>query len=181
MNILIFNGSPRLQGNTKTALLEIKKSIIQNIPNASVELIDVATKKLSGCMNCDACKRNAGICITEDDSANLVEKVSLADIVILGTPVYWWGISSQLKMLIDKFYSKSKTFPSQNKKIGVVAVGGAVLQDRQYGLIQEQFQCICDYLKWDFVFYHPISAYELNKVANDDEAVKKLSQLWKTL
>jgi multimeric flavodoxin WrbA len=63
--------------------------------------------------------------------------------LIFGTPVYWWGISAQLKMLIDKFYSKSKQFAKQNKNRSV-SIGGAVLQDREYGLIKEQFSCICD-------------------------------------
>ncbi|MFA6914473.1 MAG: flavodoxin family protein, partial [Endomicrobiia bacterium] len=174
-------GSPRLKGNTRIALLEIENGIEKNISDKNIEFIDVTTKKLSGCMNCDACKRNGGTCITNDDSAQLVEKVSLADVIIFGTPVYWWGVSSQLKMLIDKFYSKSKQFSKQSKKIGVVAIGGAVLQDREYGLIKEQFDCICDYLKWEVAFYKPISAYEAGTVVYNDETIKELSELWKNL
>lgn len=181
MNILVLNGSPRMKGNTKTALLEIKKGIEENIKDCSIEFIDVTTKKLSGCINCDACKRNGGTCITPDDSAQLIEKVYQADILIFGTPVYWWGISAQLKILIDKFYSKSKQFAKQNKKIGVVSIGGAVLQDREYGLIKEQFSCICDYLKWKMVFYKPISAYEAGFVSYNEETMKELSKLWENL
>ena len=181
MNILILNGSPRLKGNTRIALLEIENGIEKNISDKNIEFIDVTTKKLSGCMNCDACKRNAGNCITDDDSAQLVEKVFWADVIIFGTPVYWWGISSQLKMLIDKFYSKSKQLAKQSKKIGVVSIGGAVLEDREYGLIKEQFDCICDYLKWEVVFYKPISAYEAGAVVYNDETIKELSELWKKL
>lgn len=181
MNILILNGSPRMKGNTRTALLEIKNGIEQNTSGNDIEFIDVTTKKLSGCINCDACKKNGGTCITPDDSAELVEKVYKADVIIFGTPVYWWGISAQLKMLVDKFYSKSKHFARQNKKIGVVSIGGAVLQDREYGLIKDQFSCICDYLKWKMVFYKPISAYEAGFVLHNDEAMKDLNKLWETL
>lgn len=181
MNILMLNGSPRLHGNTKTALSEIYKSIELNIKNANVELIDITLKKLSGCINCDGCKKNGGTCVIDDDCVPLVEKIYKADAVIFGSPVYFWGITAQLKMLIDKMYSKSRHFAKQHKKIGVVAVGGATLDDREYSLIEDQFKCICDYLNWKLSFYMPVSAYEAGYIKHNEDVMKKISQLWEKL
>ncbi|HVI43037.1 MAG TPA: flavodoxin family protein, partial [Anaerovoracaceae bacterium] len=123
MKILILNGSPRLNGNTRTALNEISQSIRSNITGVEVELIDVTKHKLSGCTNCDSCRRNGGKCVLPDDSAKIIQKIYDSEVVILGTPVYYWGISAQLKMVVDKLYSKDDQFRQQKKKLGLVTVG----------------------------------------------------------
>lgn len=181
MKVLVLNGSPRMKGNTREALNQIIDGIKKNIRGAEVELVDIAKIKLSGCINCDGCRRNGGNCILSDDSAELINKVSAADIVIFGTPVYWWGISAQLKMAIDKFYSKSSEFHQQKKQIGIVAVGAAELEDPEYRIIEEQFKCICDFLGWNMAFYEGISAADEGDVLKDNKEIEKLSMLWKAL
>lgn len=182
MKILVLNGSPRLNGNTRTALNEIIAGIKANVAGADLELIDVTEQSLSGCTNCDACKSNGGICITPDDSAEIIQKIVDADVVVFGTPVYFWGITAQLKMVIDKLYSKDDQIREQappKKKIGLVAIGGADLTDREYGLISEQFGCICDYLGWNLCFSQPISALDAGEIANDKAKMKELGDLWR--
>lgn len=181
MKILIINGSPRLNGNTKTALKHIVNGIDENIKHSGIEILDVVKLKLSGCLNCDSCKKNGGECILPDDSSKIIEKIAAADIIIFGTPVYWWGISSQLKMIIDKFYSKSKQFHEQNKKIGIISVGASEIDDKQYKLISDQFKCICDYLGWDIILDEAISAYDLDDLKQNEEKCKELRSLWKSI
>ena len=181
MKILILNGSPRLNGNTRTALKEISKGIQSNIPSAEVELLDVTKHKLSGCTNCNSCKENGGNCISPDDSKEIVQKISDANVVVFGTPVYYWGITAQLKMVIDKLFSKDDQLKQQKKKIGLVVVGEADLEDREYNLISGQFECICDYLGWDIIFDQSISAYEAGEIANDSAKMQELSNLWKKI
>lgn len=181
MKIILLNGSPRMNGNTKTALCEIMAGIQLNIPSANVELIDVTEHQLSGCNSCGACKENGGVCITPDDSAKIVQKVFDAEVVIFGTPVYYWGITAQLKMAIDKLYSKSEQFHQQKKKIGIVAVGEADLSDKEYSLIHDQFQCICDYLGWKIIFNQSISACKAGEIKEDTKKMQELKELWKTL
>lgn len=181
MKILILNGSPRMDGNTRTALNEIAKGIRANKSGVELEFIDVVCHNLSGCINCDSCRKNGGSCVTPDESSSLVQKVFEADVVIFGTPVYWWGVSSQLKMLIDKFYSKDTAFREQKKRIGVVAVGAAGLEDKEYELIRGQFQCICDYLGWSLIFSEPISAWNVGDLAKNTQKMEELGTFWKKL
>lgn len=181
MKILVLNGSPRLNGNTRTALNEIVAGFKANVPDADVDLIDVAEQSLSGCTNCNACKSNGGICITPDDSADIIQKIYDADLVVFGTPVYFWGITAQLKMVIDKLFSKDDQIRQQappKKKIGLVTIGEADLADREYGLIAEQFTCICDYLGWDICFNQSISAADAGEIANDKAKMQELGELW---
>jgi multimeric flavodoxin WrbA len=181
MKILVLNGSPRLDGNTITALEAVIKGIKENITPCDIELIHVAQRKLSGCLNCNACQDNGGQCATPDESAALMEALCGADAVIFGSPVYWWGISSQLKMFIDKMYSRLEGFMEQKKKIGLVITGGSDLSDPQYRIIGEQFACICGYLGWDLVFTESASTSEQTSLASDQDTCRKFALLWQKL
>ena len=87
-----------------------------------------------------------------DESDAVIRKIAEADAVIFGTHVYWWGMSAQLKMVVDKFYSQDSQFKTMKKKIGVVVTGANGLDNPQYRLIDEQFRCIAEYLRWDMAF-----------------------------
>lgn len=181
MKILLLNGSPRLNGNTKTALNEISRGIRSNIPGAEMELVDITKYRLSGCVNCDSCMKNGGRCVQPDDSMEIIQKVYDADVVILGTPVYYWGVTAQMKTVVDKFYCKDEPFRQQKKKLGIVAVGAAGPDDQEYRLIREQFDCICSHLGWDLIFSHSVSAFKEGDLAGDSGRLQELNGLWRSI
>ena len=74
--------------------------------------------------------------------------------ILFTTPVYWWGMSAQLKLVIDKCYCRGLQL--KNKKVGVIAVGGSPVDSIQYELINKQFDCMADYLSWDMLFRNHI-------------------------
>ncbi len=180
MKILILNGSPRPRGNTSYALSEIAEGISKNTEH-EVEIINVTRLKVSGCVACNACAKNGGDCIIKDDTKSVIDKVYAADFVIFGSPVYYFGISSQLKAVLDKFHSKSALFKNQNKKLGAVVVGADPLTERQYGLIQEHFDCVCEYLGWEKVFGLSYSAEEPGELQKSQSTEQELKELWKLL
>lgn len=173
MNILILNGSPRRHGNTQTAL-QTMKTVLED--GNTVEVLDVCTLKISGCRACDGCKRNGGHCVCPDESDAVIQKIVQADAVIFGTPVYWWGMSAQLKMVVDKFYAQDSQFKTMEKKIGVVVVGANELTDPQYRLIHDQFRCIAEYLHWELAFSLSFSAYEPGALTVQKNAPDQLKQ-----
>lgn len=179
MKIVILNGSARMKGNTRTALKAIESGI--DTEAHEVEFIDVAKYKMSGCMGCDGCKKTGGICVIKDDCIEIVEKVAAADMIIFGSPVYWWGISAQLKTVIDRVYMKNETLGNTKKKIGIVAVGADELSGEQYALISGQFKCICDYLGWDLVIDQAISAAAIGDMKKQSERMEELQKLGKAL
>ncbi|MHC1722361.1 MAG: flavodoxin family protein [Aminipila sp.] len=181
MKIFLLNGSPRVNGNTQTALNQIIQGIQPNIKETHIELLNVADLDLRGCMNCDSCRKNDGNCVMSDDSIKIIEKIYDADIVILGTPVYYWGITSQLKVVIDKLYSKENQLRQQKKKFGVVVIGEASLDDIEYKLISNQFECISRYFGWDLIFNKSVSAFEEGDLAKDNIQLEELINLWKLI
>ena len=180
MKILILNGSPRLNGNTSYALSLIAEGITANTQH-ELEMINVTRLKVGGCVACEGCKQNGGNCVMKDDSKSVIDKVLAADLLIFGSPVYYFGISAQLKAVLDKFHSRSGDFKKQNKKLGFVTVGADEINDRQYELISDHFGCICKYLGWEKLFGFSYSAEQPDDLQKSETAAPELTEVWKLL
>lgn len=173
MNILLLNGSPR-KGNTMTALNALKEALAQ-IPEAEVTEILAAEKTIVPCKACDACG-SMSRCIFADDSPEINAAIEAADAIVFATPVYWWGMSAQLKLIIDKFYAREAKFKTP-KKIGTIVVGEAETSDPEYDLIAKQIHCIADYLGWETVFQKSYSANKPKDLAADEAALAEIREL----
>jgi len=176
MKALILNGSPRKNGNTSHALRAIEEGLKRN---HVVETLNVYDFTFRPCRNCDACKRNGGNCIQNDDTIKIINKITDADLIVFGSPVYWWGISAQLKDVVDKFYSRDdESAPTlrTKKKIGIVACGAETTDDPEYKLISDQFHYIAKFLGWEVVLDEAISAAAADDLAKDAARLAQLTE-----
>ena len=176
-NILIVNGSPRMKGNTRSILKTLEKILAEKFPAANTEFIDICKQTLKGCVNCNSCMNNGGKCVHDDDTNFLMEKILAADVIIFGSPVYWMGITAQLKLFIDKFYCKDPVMHDLEKKIAVISVGAAELSDGQYGIIEAQFKEMAEFLGWTFVCSSSFAAWQEGDWEKDPENMKKVKAL----
>ena len=104
MKILILNGSPRPNGNTKQMI----DSLSEGLKKAGHEwdVVNVARMNIHGCLACEYCHgKGAGSCVQKDDMQNVYELLKTAEMLVLAAPIYYHGISGQLKCAIDRFYS----------------------------------------------------------------------------
>ncbi len=177
MKVLVINGSPR-NGNTKFALKAIESKLKEKCPSAEYEFVDVPALKIGGCLNCDFCKKNTGTCVHKDDTNEYMNKMMDANVLIFGTPVYWWGMSGQLKVFIDKFYAKDGLIQENaSKKVGVIAIGANENTDIQYKLIADQFKSICNFLKWEIIFNKGFVAFDKDDAKNNAELTESVVTL----
>ena len=179
-NILIVNGSPRMKGNTRSILKTLESSFLEK-PENKVEFIDICRHTLKGCVNCDSCRKNGGKCVHEDDTNLLMEKVLSADVIVFGSPVYWMGVTAQLKLFIDKFYCKDPVMHDLKKKIAVISVGAAELSDGQYGIIEAQFREMAEFLGWTFVCSCSFAAWQegdWEKTPENREKIRVTAELF---
>ena len=167
MKIVILNGSPR-KGNTVTAIQAFKEGAEKN---HEVEVVDTYKLDVSPCKACGVCQCYKG-CVAKDDSNQIVDKLVAADLIVFATPVYWWGMTAQMKMVIDKCYCKGLQL--KEKKVGVIVVGGSPTDNEQYQLIRGQFNCIANYLKWNIIFHKDYYASAVNDLAENVEAIEEL-------
>ena len=108
--------------------------------------------------------------------------IEAADFLLFATPVYWWGVSAQLKLIIDKFYACYERFQKcEGKRVGTIVIGEARLSDPQYEIIAKQFWCICDFLKWNKVFSNSYSADKPTDLSRNSAALEEIRALAKVI
>ncbi len=101
-NILIISSSPRKNGNSQMLCEQFKKGAEAKGHNA--EIVRIMDMNIGFCRACDACMKNGGSCVLKDDMAMVLELFKKADVLVLATPVYFYGISAQMKAFIDRTY-----------------------------------------------------------------------------
>jgi multimeric flavodoxin WrbA len=115
-------GSPRSNGNTENLVTEALQSAKD--AGAEIEIIKLGTAEIEPCIACDICKAT-GECAIYDDVGEILEKIKDSHGLIIGSPVYFGSITSQLKMLIDRSRPLRMDFKLKNKVGGAIAVGGS--------------------------------------------------------
>lgn len=105
--ILLVNGSPNKNGNTKAAL-SIAEAVFRE-KGFEVVYFELGNKPVRGCIGCGRCE-NTNRCAFADDPCNeLIEKMLAADAVLIGTPVYFAGPNGALCSLLDRvFYAAAR-------------------------------------------------------------------------
>ncbi len=96
-------GSARRNGNTEILVDEILHGAAD--AGAVVEKVLLSKQKIAPCTGCEACQET-GECVFKDDMPGLWTKMQENDAWVLGTPVYWWGPTAQMKLYVDRWYSK---------------------------------------------------------------------------
>jgi multimeric flavodoxin WrbA len=118
-NILILKGSPRERGNSAT--LADKAAEGAKEAGAQVESIYLHGLEIRPCDACDLCLEQGG-CVIEDDMTPLYPKLAAADAIILASPIYWFTITAQLKLCLDRCYAfqASKWKELSGKPFGII-------------------------------------------------------------
>ena len=109
MKVLLINGSPHRKGNTFAALTEMAKTLEQQ--GIEAEIVQIGVKPIRGCIACGQCHMNAlGKCVFDDDVCNgIIEKLEVADSLVVGSPVYYGQPNGSLLSLMQRmFYAAGK-------------------------------------------------------------------------
>lgn len=121
MNILGIVCSPRKEGNTEFLVKEALN--VARKAGADVELLKIAEMDIAPCDGCQSCKK-IGKCKIKDDMDNVYGKLQGASGIIIGTPVYFWSVSGQAKVLMDRTYAlRFPEWKLKGKIAGAIAVG----------------------------------------------------------
>lgn len=119
MNILVLNGSPRAKGNTKQMIEAFRDGAVS--AGHEVNVVDVCHKKISGCSACEYCHtKGHGACAQKDDMQEIYTLLENTEMLVLASPIYYHGISGQLKCVVDRFYSVA--YPAKPKNLKKVAM-----------------------------------------------------------
>lgn len=92
-------GSPRPNGNSDTLLNHAMNGA--KATGADIEKIIVRDLQIAPCNSCNGCFEK-GVCVIGDDMQKIYTKLVDADVIIVSSPIYFMGVSAQLKALIDR-------------------------------------------------------------------------------
>ncbi len=148
--VIAFNGSPRKKGNT-SILIGYIFEVLEG-EGIETELIQVGGKKVRGCTACMKCFENKdGHCVFDDDIINhCIDRIVEADGIILGSPVYFLDVTTEMKGLIDRagFVSMANGGLYQRK------AGMAVAAVRRSGEVVPLIPCSISCLPPEWLFRH---------------------------
>ncbi len=119
MNIVVLQGSPNLNGST--AILVEEFTCGARVAGHTVERVDVDRLKIPPCTGCVACGYE-GPCVEHDDMQDLRAKLLAADMIVFATPLYYYGMSAQLKTVIDRFCAFNASLTRKHVKAALLTV-----------------------------------------------------------
>ena len=187
MKAIAINGSPRRGWNTESMLKEALRGAAD--AKAETELVQLYDLKFTGCRSCFACKRKGAQpcrCYWKDDLSPLLERILAADVLFLGSPIYFGDVSAQVHCLLERLAFILMTYDNYQAKLfdGQVNVGVFLTMNAGFDWYQTQVQPIlerrlaplyrlngkveiclaCDTLQFpDYSSYHAASFDEAHK------------------
>lgn len=108
----------------------------------SVEVVSIRDYKVGPCLGCNACFNRDGFsCVQKDDMPAIYGKLSGADMLVLASPVYFYGVSAQMKAIIDRCHNPIRdTF--HIKRMALLLVGAASLPELFDSILAEYRLCL---------------------------------------
>ena len=141
INIVVLSGSPRKDANTDTlvsAFVDGAKSAGKN-----VVVFRAADMKIGGCLGCGHCFNEPGTCVQKDDMTQILEALKTADTLVLASPVYFWGVTAQLKLAIDRTYALLRAEKTIKRAAMLLTCGSRI------GATDLMFRTMCEFSNWE--------------------------------
>ena len=182
MKVIAFNGSVRENGNTAILIRQVFKELENE--NIKTELIQLAGKKISGCIACGECSvlKNNKCALTDDLINEYVAKMIQADGIIIGSPTYFADCTAGAKALIERTGMVSRA----NNSLFRRKVGAAVVAVRRAGAIHtfdsiNHFFTIGEMIIVGASYWNIGIGREIGEVANDQEGLNTMRVLGKNM
>ena len=142
MTIIAFNGSPRRGGNTQTLIEEAIRGAKDR--GADVTVFNLNALNLRPCQNCGGCD-DTGRCVILDDMQAIHAAIRTADRLIVASPIFFFSVSAQTKIMIDrcqafwseKYVHKKPIPPGPAGRKGLLILVGGMKQDAK----NKGFEC----------------------------------------
>lgn len=154
MKITMLTGSPHM-GGTSALLAE---NYVSGAVETGHEVLrfDTGRLEIHPCTGCDHCRGHGGKCVYSDAMTKISPALLMADRVVLVTPLYYFGMTAQLKSAIDRFYAINGKLREDAKSLELLAVCGDRDEWAMDALLAH-CQIVSRYLGWGFL--PPLLAY----------------------
>jgi len=160
MKILALIGSPRREGNTDLLVEQILEG--SRTMGHTTEKLFLYDYTISLCVDCRNCKKGDYVCCVNDEMQKIYPKMETADLIIFGTPLYWYGPTAKMKLLFDRMRPFVANGRLRGKRAVVVipSAEGAKACDP----LVEMFRLSFGYLGMELVGEVLVKAYEKGEI-----------------
>ena len=143
-NVVVLAGSPRKISSTD----RLTAAFTEGAKGAghTVTTFRVADMNIGGCLGCNHCFQEAGVCVQKDDMQAILVALRRADTLVLASPVYYWSVTSQLKRVIDRTYALLKEGSSIKSTALLMTCGADTNAAAEPSIAM--FRQISAFLKW---------------------------------
>lgn len=153
--IIVLNGSPKKDGNTSIMVKWFADAIRSK---ADIEIVNTAflKYKVNGCISCRKCQKIEKYeCCIDDDGKTVLIKMANADVIVFATPLYFFGASAQIKLVMDRMFSLYKwdneagtmQTPLKGKTMAVLA---SAFEDIGLDALEKPFALTAEYTGMKF-------------------------------
>ena len=101
MKALMLIGA-RANGSTDALCKQWEKGFLENKENTLTKVY-LFNRHINGCLGCRQC-RKTGTCVWKDDAPEILEQILEADILVFASPIYFYSVSAQLKLILDRTF-----------------------------------------------------------------------------
>ncbi|MDR3204170.1 MAG: flavodoxin family protein [Deltaproteobacteria bacterium] len=142
--ILAISGSPRPKGNTESLL----KALIDEALKAGKTVVNyrAADLKVGPCHGCCYCLKHNAVCVQKDDMPQILDNLRNCEAIVLASPVYYYGLSAQIKLVIDRFFALIEEGMAIKRAALLMTCGDdATAANPSIA----NFRAMANYLKWE--------------------------------
>lgn len=145
MKIIVLMGSPNAKGSTSILAEQFRRGAEEN--GHAVEVIDVCRADVHPCIGCVRCGYE-GPCVQKDDVETIRCKLLDADMVVFATPLYYYGMTAQLKAVIDRFCAYNSSLNSRHLKSALLAVAWNA-DDWTFEALETHYRTLVRYINFE--------------------------------
>lgn len=145
MKIIALQGSPNIDGSTAILVEEFVRGARE--AGHAVERVDVARLDVRPCTGCVACGYE-GPCVQRDGMGAVRSSLLAADMIVLATPLYYYGMSAQLKTVVDRFCSFNASLTARHLKSALLTVAWNA-DDWTFEALAAHYRTLVRYLQMD--------------------------------
>ena len=182
MKVLGINGSPRNEGNTAFLMKTVGEALKSE--GIDFEVINLGTKAINGCIGCGKCHEDPErLCAFKNDAVNdIFKKMKDADGVLLGSPVYFSDLTTNLKAVIERVGVLSMV----NGNILARKPGAAVVAVRRSGAVHtfdsiNHFFLISEMIIVGSTYWNVSVGRDPGDCEKDTEGIKTMTNLGKNM
>ena len=145
MHAVVLTGSPRRSGNTNYLAEQFMRGARE--AGHTVFRFDAAAGEVHPCLGCNHCNMD-GPCVYDDDFTKILRpELIKADLIVFCSPMYYFGFSTQLKAVIDRFYAINGTLHTYKKCAFIMAYANTAPKDAEAMIAH--YRTIAGYMGWE--------------------------------